>query len=159
MSALCPDCGAVTQYQVDGETMIIAPPCRCRYSRAEAVSAAVRLKPGPGAWTREVVWDQVSPREWTADLASDGACIRYTLRATPIPPRDEYALSAARMTVEAHEQGAQHHGPYHVVEVAEWRVLTPVGDDDDDITERAADAIRACHHWVGLVLRVAGGES
>jgi hypothetical protein len=107
---------------------------------------------------REIMWaraDAALPR-WTADLADDGACIRYTLTATRVEPVDEYERPHLDIRIEAHEEGAQHHGPRAVIIVDEWRSMAVALDGYDvaDLTEMATGTVSVNHRWVAALLRV-----
>jgi hypothetical protein len=110
------------------------------------------------ARAREIMWyrsDAAIPT-WTADVADDGACIRYTLTATRVEAVDEYERPHLAIRIEAHEEGAQHHGPHAVIAVDQWRSMYAALDEYDivDLTKMAGEMVSVTHRWVAALLRV-----
>jgi hypothetical protein len=110
------------------------------------------------ARAREIMWyrsDAAIPT-WTADVADDGACIRYTMTAIRVEPVDEYERPHLVISIEAHEEGAQHHGPHAVIAADQWRSMYVDLDEYDvaDMINVADAAITLTHRWVAALLRV-----
>jgi hypothetical protein len=110
------------------------------------------------ARAREIMWDRsdaVIPT-WTADVADDGACIRYTLTATRVEAADEYERPHLDIRIDAHEEVAQRHGPHAVIAVDQWRSMYAALDEYDivDLTKMAGETVSVTHRWVAALLRV-----